>query len=109
MNWSRTSSRPRKAVTAPVGSVSAARATGRPHRSDDPLMRRMTAALAMAAAVRPTSSTTMRSCGRAVSAVTSSMSHVDVVLRWSTVLCPGPAGGRFEVTALEVRPVALRS
>ena len=56
------------AVIAPVGSLREARATGRPYRSDEPLIRRMAAAVAMAAAVSPTSSTTTRSSGVAACA-----------------------------------------
>ena len=65
-------------MIAPVRSLSAANATGRAYRSEDPLMLRMAAAAATAAAVSPTSSTTMRSLGETVSAVTSSMSRVVV-------------------------------
>src|ERR1700752_3626297 len=61
------SNRPRNAVIAPVGSLSKARATGRPYRSDEPLMFLIAAAAALAAAVSPTSSTTRGSHDLAVS------------------------------------------
>ena len=81
------SSNPRKAVIDPVGSFSAARETGRPYRSDDPLILRMAAADATAAAVSPTSSTTRRSSELAVLATTESMSSV------GTPSCAGPPMG----------------
>ena len=94
------SSRPRKAVIAPVGSLSAARATGRPYRSDEPLMFLMAAAAAMAAAVSPTSSTTMRSHRWAVSATTSSMSRTSGPPGVSRPACPAHRLQRNEWSGL---------
>src|SRR5688572_32572656 len=68
------SSRPANAVIAPVGSLSPASATERPYLSDEPLIPRIAAAAAKAAAVKPTSSTTKRSHGLAVLRIASSMS-----------------------------------
>jgi hypothetical protein len=61
-------------VSAPVGSLSAASATGMPYRSDEPFTRLIAAADAIAAAVRPMSSTTIRSQRVVVLATMTSMS-----------------------------------